>query len=189
MKHLQNALHLSHAYIQSAVKPGDTVVDATCGNGHDTLFLSGLAGKEGRVYGFDVQTAALEQTRARLDKFAAYDNTALIHAGHETMEAHVPPGIAACMFNFGYLPGSDHKTATQAETSLAAIDAALRLLQFGGLVTLCVYYGGDTGFAEKEAILAHCAALDAKEFAVLRHEFVNQPNCPPILVCIEKLAE
>ncbi len=37
------------------VQAGDTVVDATAGNGHDTLFLAKLVGPSGAVYAIDVQ--------------------------------------------------------------------------------------------------------------------------------------
>lgn len=38
---------------------GDTVIDATAGNGHDTVFLAQLVGRQGRVWAFDVQSSAL----------------------------------------------------------------------------------------------------------------------------------
>ena len=66
----QNALptpvEWAHELVRSRVHAGAWVVDATAGNGHDTLLLANLAGSAGRVFAFDVQTAALEATRARL---------------------------------------------------------------------------------------------------------------------------
>ncbi len=183
---LKNALGLSHEYIKSAVQSGDTVVDATCGNGHDTLFLSNLVGAKGKVYGFDIQAEAIRNTRALFMRSASFQNTALISCGHEMMEQYVPAGIAAAMFNFGYLPGGDHQKATKKETSVRGVGAAAKLLRPGGLITLCIYSGGDTGFEEKEALLAFCKTLDPKQFGVLAHEFINQKNHPPMLICIEK---
>ena len=63
---VQNALALSHAYARRLIRPGDTVVDATCGNGGDTEFLAGLVGSEGLVIGFDIQPEAIARTRERL---------------------------------------------------------------------------------------------------------------------------
>ncbi len=57
-----SAVGLSHILLRERVKPGDRVVDATCGNGHDTLFLAGLVEAEGAVFAFDVQELALEKT-------------------------------------------------------------------------------------------------------------------------------
>ena len=46
--------------IRTQIKPGDLCIDATMGNGHDTLFLSQLAGPSGFVLAFDIQQAALD---------------------------------------------------------------------------------------------------------------------------------
>ena len=186
MSVLHNALTLSHQYIKKAVAAGDTVADATCGNGHDTLFLSSLVGKQGHVYAFDIQQKAIDSTRARLAAEAEYDNVSLILDGHEHMEKYVDSELAAVMFNLGYLPGGDHAKATKKETDIRAINAASRLLKRGGLITLCVYSGGDTGFEERDAVMSCCCAFDPKYFTVLTHEFINQPNHPPMLICIEK---
>ncbi len=183
---LENAPSLSHKYIKDAATCGGIFVDATCGNGNDTLLLSTLAGERGRVYGFDVQPEAIEKTKQRLSDESTYENTTLICDGHENMEKYIDSEIDLCMFNFGYLPGADHEKATKKETSLKAIGVALNLLRRGGIVTLCVYSGGDTGFDEKDAILEFCRTLDQKVYNVLSHEFINQKNNPPILICIEK---
>lgn len=186
MSALKNALLLSHEYIKKVLKEGNTAVDATCGNGHDTLFLSEIVGKSGRVFAFDIQEKAIESTRARLFEYNAPDNTTLILDGHEHMNQHITGMVRAVMFNFGYLPGGDHQKATQTETSIAAVRSAMHLLSSGGIITLCIYSGGDTGFSERDGLLAFCKTIDPNEFFVLSHEFINQENNPPILVCIEK---
>lgn len=53
------------------VQKGDTVVDATCGNGYDTLaMLKMVADGSGRgcVYGMDIQKDALENTSSLLNE-------------------------------------------------------------------------------------------------------------------------
>ena len=183
MRVLKNCLGLSHEYIKKVLTEGDIAIDATCGNGHDTELLCSIVGDSGRVYGFDVQKQAIDATKDRLKDF---NNVELILDGHEKMEDYVNGEVGAIMFNFGYLPGGDHEKATKKETSISAIDAGLRLLKKGGLMTLCIYSGGDTGFEEKDAILEFLKGIDAKSFSVLMHDFINQVNNPPILVCIEK---
>lgn len=183
---LNNSLYISHKYIKEVVRPGDTVVDATCGNGHDTLFLSELVGINGKVYSFDIQKQAIENGKARLSELGKYTNTEFILDGHENMKKYVSSATAA-MFNFGYLPSGDHSIGTKAETSIAAIKSALDIIKTGGIVMLVIYYGGDSGFDEKNALCDFIKTIDFKQFSVLKHEYVNQPNCPPIAVCIEKL--
>lgn len=64
----RNAVQLSHEIIKQTVKVGDIVVDATCGNGNDTLLLAKLVGNEGKVFAFDIQNAAIENTNLLLQK-------------------------------------------------------------------------------------------------------------------------
>ena len=87
----------------------------------------------------------------------------------------------------GELLGGDHQLATRAHTSIQAIEASLRLLKKGGICSLCIYSGGDSGFEEKEALLAFLKTLDKKRFLVIVSEYYNRPNHPPIPVLVVKL--
>lgn len=184
---LKNSLHISHELVGKVVQLGDIVVDATMGNGNDTLFLAGLVGDKGRVYSFDVQQLALDNTRKRLSEAGVIDRVELILDGHQNLDKYVPKGIKAVMFNLGYLPKGDHNIGTKAETTIAAIEKCLELLCREGIVMIVVYYGGDSGFEEKDAVMEYFKAIDCKKYAVLVHDFVNQVNCPPIAICIEKM--
>ena len=86
-------------------------VDATCGNGGDTAFLCNLTAPAGRVLAFDVQPEAIRSTRARLEQAdVPADRYSLICGSHADLLQYVQPGTAdAVMFNFGWLPGADHR--------------------------------------------------------------------------------
>ena len=56
---------LAHTILREAIRPGDTVIDATAGNGHDTVFLAEIVGSNGRVLAFDIQASAIEAARTR----------------------------------------------------------------------------------------------------------------------------
>ncbi|MBN2557325.1 MAG: methyltransferase domain-containing protein [Clostridia bacterium] len=183
---LNNALELSHEYAARAVKPGDTAVDATAGKGRDTLFLADLTGADGRVYSFDVQQEAISLTRGLLDKNGGRGNVFLINDGHENMERHIDAGVSCVMFNLGYLPGSDRKVQTSGPSTIKAIEASMRLLRKGGLITIVIYHGGCTGYAERDMVIDLCASIDPGEFDVVKYAYLNQRNDPPIFVCIEK---
>lgn len=176
-----------HQFIQMHVQSGDICVDATAGNGNDTEFLCCLTGESGKVYAFDIQEDAIKHTKDRLE--AAGHKAELILDGHEHMKDYVKEvGEVACVvFNFGYLPGGDHELATKAETSIAAIEAGLELLRKGGLMSLCIYSGGDSGFDEKNAILGYLKTLDSKKYLVVVSDYYNRPNNPPMPVQIVKL--
>ena len=185
---LSNSLAISHEIIKKVVKPEDTVVDATMGNGNDTLLLARLVGDKGKVYSFDVQDCALKNTRNKLEEEGVADCVELIKDGHQNIDIYVPKGIRAVMFNLGYLPKGDHNIGTKANTTIEALKKSMELLMVGGIIMLVIYYGGDSGFDEKEAVLEYLKTIDCRKYTVLVSDFVNQINCPPIAVCIERNA-
>ena len=184
---IKNSLYQSHEIIKSVVKEGDIVVDATAGNGNDTAFLASLVGKRGKVYAFDIQEKALRNTESKLREKGMLEWVELIKDGHQNMDQYVKEEVKAVMFNLGYLPGGDHTIGTKGETTAIAIDKSMELLGVHGIITIVVYYGGDSGFDEKNHIMRYIEGIDPKKYTVMKTEFVNQINCPPILVCIEKL--
>lgn len=183
---VQNALELSHKYISETVKAGDCVIDATAGNGNDTLFLANLVGDKGKVYAFDIQESAVENTKLKLYEYGVLDFCKVILDGHQNMKNYVSEKVKAVMFNFGYLPGGDKSVFTHKETSIPAIEAAMDLIADDGIITLAIYYGGKTGFEEKDALIEFLKTVDNKKFSVLYHNFINYPNCPPLVVTISK---
>lgn len=181
-----NALGLSHKYVKEHLSEGDVCIDATAGRGRDTLFLAQLVGEQGKVLAFDIQEDAVESTKALLQK-ENVKNCQVVLSCHSKMANFAEENsVSAIMFNFGWLPGGDHTKFSHGETSCSAIETGLRLLKPQGLMTLCLYYGKETGFEEKDAILDFVRGLDQKKYSVLLHEFINRKNNPPILVVITK---
>ena len=176
-----------HSIIKSQAESGGTYIDATMGNGHDTLFLCQMAGDKGSVWAFDIQEQALEATKALLAEHGYGKNAHLIKDGHENMDRYLAPQTADVIcFNFGYLPGGDHAIATKARTSVAAVRKGLEILKSGGMMSLCIYSGGDTGFEEKERILEYVKGLSSREYTVIVNEYYNRGNCPPMPVFVFK---
>ena len=183
---LRNARHLAADYMIRSSREGDRVVDATMGNGKDTLFLCGLVGESGHVYAFDVQKEAVDRTRVRIEEAGYARRTTLLHAGHETMAEHVEGDIQAVMFNLGWLPGAQHIVTTQTNTTLAAVRAAAELIAPGGIVTVCVYPGHEEGTKELSALLEYAQSLDVRKYNVLHHRFLNASLQTPQLILIQK---
>ena len=172
--------------IGPALFPGARAVDATMGNGKDTLWLCGLVGETGRVYAFDVQAEAVARTRELLEREGVADRAALFCRGHEHMAEVVDGPVDAVMFNLGWLPGAEHGVTTQVETTLQAADAALTLLKPEGLLTICVYPGHDEGTRELNALTAWAASLDPRRYDALMKHYMNQPNDPPVLIAVKR---
>lgn len=176
-----------HEIIRSQAPKGGFYIDATMGNGNDTLMLCRLAGGSGRVLAFDIQQKALLLTDRLLTEHGVRDRARLILEGHEHMDQYAPAESADIIcFNFGYLPGGDHKIATSPATSIEAIQKGLGILKSGGMMSLCVYSGGDTGFEEKERILAFLKDLPSREYTVIVNAYYNRKNCPPVPVFVFK---
>lgn len=187
MKNFQITQWSAH-FIEEQVKPGDFCIDATMGNGNDTLLLSRLCGESGQVLAFDIQEQALNHTRERLQKAAAPENYTLLLESHSHMSQYARPETVSCIvFNLGYLPGGNHSKATKSNTSITAMEQGLFLLKKGGLLSLCIYSGGDSGFQERDDVLTWLKQLDSHKYLVIRSDYYNRPNNPPIPVLIIKL--
>lgn len=182
-----NTLTLAHRFLEEQVRPGALCIDATAGKGRDTALLCSLVGESGRVLAFDIQPQAIAETSALLQR-EGYSARAELHCvSHDRMAEFADPETVDCIvFNFGWLPGGDHTIFTRAETSIPAIEAGLALLAPGGVMSLCIYYGGMSGYEEKDALLSYLETLDDKTYTVLLHSFHNRPNNPPIPVFIYK---
>lgn len=174
--------------IQAHVYEGAQCIDATMGNGNDTEYLCRLAGESGYVMAFDIQEQAVEHTRERLRERILFCNYELICDSHSHLLQYVPQESADCIvFNLGYLPGGDHRIATRPDTTLKALEASLRILKKGGLLHICIYSGGDTGFEERDAVLEWMKKLDSRYYLVLVTSYYNRPNHPPIPAMIIRL--
>lgn len=184
----QSHLDLAHDYWGRVVQVGDTVIDATCGNGHDTLFLSRLtlASGKGRLIGLDIQKSAIQKTTELLNENLEQEQIAcieLIHGSHETFPVGALPGtVRLIVYNLGYLPGGNKQVTTRVETTLASCKAAQGLLMPGGVISLTCYPGHSEGIMEEEALLAFVATLGAKEWSCCHHRWSNRRSAPSLLL-------
>ena len=180
---IKRPIELSHDFLSQVLDKNSIAIDATMGNGNDTVFLSHLAKK---VYAFDVQEQALIKTREKLEQLNI-KNVQLILDGHQTINKYVTETIRAAIFNLGYLPSADKSVITQPATTLTAIKKILERLEIGGRLAIMVYYGHEGGDKEKDAVLNFVKELDQQHFTVMLYQPLNQINTPPFLVMIEKL--
>ena len=183
-----NTLWLAHKFVSEHVCPGDFCIDATAGRGRDTAFLCELVGESGRVLAFDIQPDAVRQTRELIQTRGFSDRTRVILDSHANMEVYASPESVDCiLFNFGWLPGGDHAIFTRPESSIPAIEAGLRLLKPGGVMSLCIYYGGSSGYyGERDALFEYLSTLDSQKYTVIVHTFHNRTGDPPIPVEVYK---
>lgn len=163
-----------------------TAVDATCGNGFDTLFLASLGFRE--VNGFDIQTEAIDATRARLDN-AGYTKVQLFQQGHESLSSLVQQPLDCVMFNFGYLPGADKSITTLANTSLTAVQQAADMLSGSGILSLMCYPGHAAGADETRLLKPWVASLGASaDWKTSTHLSATPSSNSPILFVLERVS-
>src|SRR5690625_2162761 len=127
---IQGIIPFAHDLLAKAVTRGDTVVDATCGNGNDTLFLSSLVGDEGHVFAVDIQRQAIQTTKALLAEHTR-KNFTLIHDSHAHIDTYIDDHVelAAAVFNLGYLPRSDKQIITEPTSTITALEKLLHRIR------------------------------------------------------------
>ena len=179
----------AHNIIQKYLATGDYAIDATVGNGHDTLFLSKQIGMDGRVFGFDIQQQALDSTLSKLESEHDNDNTQLFHVSHSNMEQQIPAEyhkkIKAIMFNLGYLPGSDKSVITHSDSTLLALNQSINLLAPSGIITITAYPGHQGGAEETRQIMQWCNLLPTEQYTV-QTIYSSDKKTAPILLIIQK---
>ena len=175
--------------VSGYISPGDVLVDATCGNGRDTLRL--LRHGPSALYAFDIQQQAIDNTKELLISNGFSDRledgtVKLICDSHENMDMYISAPVKAVVFNLGYLPGAGRDTVTERSSTLAAAAKALDLLQKDGLLCITMYSGHSKGPEEKKALLSMARELDSRTYHAAYVNITNQKNDPPEILLITK---
>ena len=171
-------LTLHKQFIEPHIFKGAVAADFTMGNGHDTLWLCQQVGENGRVYAFDIQEQALNNTRALLSRELPYENYTLIHDSHANALEHIHEPINVGMFNLGYLPGGDKSVTTLRPSTLAAVEAAISLLAPDSILLVAVYPGHAEGEAEGEMLREYFSGLSRFRYCAGIFKLVNSPTSP-----------
>lgn len=186
-------IDLSHKHWKALIKPGDTVVDATCGNGHDTLVLAKLAltDETGNVFAMDLQPVAIESCRQMLvNKIPKihFDRIHFFEGCHSKFPKGIQPqSVKLIAYNLGYLPGGDKNKTTTAETTLKSVAQAMDLIQDGGLISITCYPGHQAGLEEELEILQFSTKLDPRIWSCCHHRWMNRRAAPSLLLIQKRI--
>ncbi|NCG06571.1 MAG: methyltransferase domain-containing protein [Gammaproteobacteria bacterium] len=178
-----------HHILTNHLQEGDHAIDATAGNGYDTIFLAEQVGPSGKVTAIDIQDCAIRSTREKLESAGLIDRVKLVTGDHaislrKLIEANRGK-IAAVTFNLGYLPGSDKCIQTHAESTEEALAASIQLLTIGGYLCVTAYRGHSGGIAEAETVEAFMHKSQTDGHAVDCYE-PESSDSPPILWVLKK---
>lgn len=181
------AMYIASWYIS----PGAVLIDATCGNGHDTLRLAKAL--PSKLYAFDVQTEAISATKSRLICEGFHEKLddgtiCLICDSHAHMASYITEKANVIVFNLGYLPGGNKSFTTVSSSTISAVTSAMSLLADDGLICITMYSGHPAGCEEKEALLTFARKLDPSLYHTAYISMNNQPGFPPEILLITKKA-
>lgn len=176
---------VSHDILKDKINEGDWVVDATCGNGLDTLFLAEQVGDTGKVFAFDIQKQAIDNTFTLLSINNKIGNVELILDSHADINKYINKKIAGGIFNLGYLPMGNKEIITKEESTIKALSEMLKILNDDGIIVIVSYYGHAGGENEFIALKAYLKSLP-KEYLVTEINFANRNNDPPVIFVLEK---
>ena len=178
-----------HHILTDHLTEGDQAIDATAGNGYDTLFLAEQVGPSGKVIAIDIQDCAIRSTRERLESAGLINSVRLMTEDHATALRKLITSnigkVAAITFNLGYLPGSDKSIQTRAVSTEKALAASIQLLTLGGYLCVTAYRGHSGGAVEADTVEAFMRKSQNEGHALNRYE-PKSSNYPPILLVLKK---
>jgi len=181
---------MAHDAWSQILRPGDTVVDATSGNGHDALFLAKAVGPSGQVYAFDLQQTAIDSTINTVEQGVAPESRPKMHyvaQCHSNLQHAVGSHTARLVaFNLGYLPGGDKSVITRQSSTLAAVEASFEVLHPGGLLSILAYTGHEGGPEEFSAVTALLEQLPPRYWISTQVKVLNRPTAPVLLLVWKK---
>ncbi|PCJ52393.1 MAG: SAM-dependent methyltransferase [Planctomycetota bacterium] len=183
--YFENLLGFNKLILKQVLSKGATVVDATCGNGHDTLFLAEHIGPQGKIYCFDIQSQAIQITTELVKSLDPLPNIEFINDSHIQFKEYIQESVDLFIYNLGYLPNTDKNIITQFDTTLNSLNVAIELLKSGGFISILSYIGHDGG-KEFNHVNQWLNTLDPNEYSITKTEFILRKNSP-ILFLIEKL--
>ena len=177
----------AHEQLEKVLTSGDICIDATAGNGYDTLFLAKTTQPNGIIYSIDIQKSAIHATKERIKKYGLIKQLKVFHATHEDIGRLVDPdakgNVAAVMFNLGYLPGGDPKIITRTKGTVKSIEEAYRLLKPNGVISILCYRGHEGGEDETQEVIN----LSKSNKWKVKLYYGNEKPSSPILLIIQKL--
>ncbi|MEO7100545.1 MAG: class I SAM-dependent methyltransferase [Luteolibacter sp.] len=181
---------MAQQILRDIIREGDLVIDATAGNGHDTLFLAKCVGAAGKVLAFDVQEAAIASARAKVEKAGFGAQVEFFLESHEQMDSHTEVGsVSAVMFNLGYLPGDDHELTTEAWSTIVALEIAAKSLKQGGVLSVVCYPGHSAGAVEAMGVESWMKVRAKRGWRVTKYGAIGTQKPAPFLLLAARSGE
>ncbi|WP_100934151.1 class I SAM-dependent methyltransferase [Candidatus Chlamydia corallus] len=177
-----NVVQASHEIFKNIVSPGDTVIDATCGNGKDSLLLARLLQGCGKLVVYDIQKEALNHALILFETHLSEEEKAIIEIKEQSHEYLSEKDAKLIHYNLGYLPAGNKAITTLARTTEVSLECALNIVRSDGLVTVVCYPGHPEGERETYAVQSLAQQLNPKDWCVSSFYTVNRFQAPRLFI-------
>lgn len=184
MQTISNVIELMKLALSNVLPAAKVIIDATAGNGFDTLFLAEHSGETAKLFAFDIQAAAIAATKAKTKAYEA--KITYLNCSHEKIGSIITEPIDVAVFNLGYLPGAKHTITTQHESTLKAITTVIAQLSLNGICAVMVYPGHAEGAIEAQYIKEYVQKLSASKYTIGCYRLINHKKTAPYLYLIER---
>ncbi|MFA6916195.1 MAG: class I SAM-dependent methyltransferase [Parachlamydiales bacterium] len=181
-------IDLVHFWCEKILEKGDVVIDATCGNGNDTLFLAQrvLDENAGMIWAFDLQEIALKNTKEKLQQHFPLEwleRVHFVHGSHDRLPAALlEKRVKLAVYNLGYLPGSDKSVTTLPLSTIASLKGVSEIIAEGGVLCVTCYSGHPGGKEEQERVVEWASTLPKEQWNVCFHQWINMRTAPALLL-------
>ena len=183
----KNVVTMSHMLLEPYISQARVIVDMTCGNGHDTVFLASHMAAGAVLYAFDIQPCAITTTRKALVENALAGKQVVLQCGtHDELVEKIDGAVDIVLFNLGYLPSGDHALHTKSEITVKAVKICLNKIAKNGIIMIAAYPGTEAGAQEEQRVHDFLKGIPQRTFDVSTWRPVNQVHCPPVLYIVQK---
>lgn len=170
---IENNINYIRRHIELFVTDKTTIIDATCGNGNDTLYLAQKY-PNNEIIGFDIQQEAINNSKKRCQ---GYTNVNFILDSHQNLDEYVKSNVSLAVFNLGYLPRADENITTKAKSTIIAIQKIMDILISGGGIIITLYRG-EANIEETELVLEFVKTINKDFFIVSMYDLINLDKNP-----------
>lgn len=174
--------NLWHQILKDTFKGQDNliIIDATCGNGHDTLFLAQNFPKS-QIHALDFDLVAIKNTKKNCNNY----KNIIYHNMNYKYINKITKNVDIILYNTGYLPRSKIDLSLfSIEDLLISLKKSLSILKPTGIIVLMIYQGHDAG-KSLEAVTNFCKNLNKYEYISFVYKTLNT-SLAPSLILIER---
>ncbi len=188
---LLSHIDLAHSLWLKHLRPGNNVIDATCGRGKDALLIAKniLSNETGKLVCMDIQDDAISSTKNLLkdhlspQQFQRVEFCQQSHIEFPQFLETIP--IHLIIYNLGYLPGGKKSITTMTSSTLLSLDNALKIITPGGLISITCYPGHDEGLKEYQKIILWTEELDKNLYKSAHYRSISHPTAPSVLFVVK----